>query len=60
MDIILLSLIVLGFAGFIIGLAGKSQAVKSKSFRRNEFYQRITIVSLVLMLISAVIYSFIA
>lgn len=59
MDKILLGLTALGFAGFIMGLAGKSRTVKKKSMRKNEIYQVITVISLIVMLASAVIYAFI-
>jgi hypothetical protein len=57
MEVILLVLVAISFVGFLAGLAGKSRAVNKKSFRKNELYQRITIVSLVIMLTAAVIYS---
>lgn len=49
----------LGFAGFIAGLAGKSVAVKKQQRKKNEFYQVITVVSLVVLLISVILYALI-
>jgi hypothetical protein len=59
MEKIILGLIAIAFLGFIFGLAGKSRSVKKKSIERNEFYQRLTVFSLILMLLCAIIYSFI-
>lgn len=55
----LLGLIAFSFLLFIVGLSGKSRAVKRKSMAKSEVYQRITMFSLILMLLSAIVYSLI-
>jgi hypothetical protein len=55
----LLGLVAFAFLLFIIGLAGKSKAVKKKSMAKSDFYQRVTVFSLILMLLSAIVYSLI-
>jgi hypothetical protein len=60
MEKVLLGLIAFGFALFIIGLAGKSRAVHKKSLQKSEIYQRVTVFAIILMLLSAFIYSIIA
>jgi hypothetical protein len=47
------------FLLFIVGLAGKSSAVNKKSMKKSEFFQRLTVFSLILMLLCAVVYAFI-
>ena len=59
MQTLLIILIGLSFAGFIIGLAGKSVAVKKKSLKKSEFYNWITILFLILMFAFAITYSFV-
>lgn len=59
MEKVLLGLIGFAFLLFIIGLAGKSRAVKKKSIKKSEFYSRVTVFSLILMLLSAIVYSII-
>ena len=56
MDSILIILIGIAFAGFIIGLVGKSVAVKKKSIIKSELYKNVTIVSLILMFVFAIVY----
>jgi hypothetical protein len=55
----LLGLIAFSFLLFIVGLSGKSRAVKRKSMAKSEVYQRVTMFSLILMLLSAIVYSLI-
>jgi hypothetical protein len=57
MDKALLGLIGFAFLLFIVGLAGKSRAVKKKSITKSEFYSRVTVFSLILMLLCAIVYS---
>jgi hypothetical protein len=57
MENALLGLITFGFLLFIVGLAGKSRAVRRKSIAKSEIYQRITVFAIVLMLLSAFVYS---
>ena len=59
MDTFLLVFVRLSFLGFIVGLAGKSVAVKKKSLKKSEFYNRITILFLTLMFAFAITYSFV-
>ena len=59
MDFLILILIGLSFAGFIVGLAGKSVAVKQKSRKKSEIYNRITILFLILMFAFAITFSFV-
>ncbi|MCD4683488.1 MAG: hypothetical protein K8R86_09425 [Bacteroidales bacterium] len=59
MDTFLLVFVGLSFLGFIVGLAGKSVAVKKKSLKKSEFYNRITILFLTLMFAFAITYSFV-
>jgi len=56
---LLLGLIGFAFFLFILGLAGKSRAVRRKSMAKSEVYQRVTMFSLILMLLSAIVYSLI-
>lgn len=56
MERILIILVGIAFAGFIIGLAGKSVAVKKKSIKKGEFYKILTIISLILMFVFAILY----
>ena len=56
---LLLILTALGFAGFIFGLAGKSAAIKGKSILKSEIFQKVTYLSLIVMLASAVLYALI-
>jgi len=59
MDTLLLAFVGISFLGFIVGLAGKSAAVEKKSFKKSEFYNRLTILFLILMFASAITYSFV-
>ena len=59
MDTFLLIFVGLSFLGFIVGLTGKSVAVKKKSLKKSEFYNRITILFLTLMFAFAITYSFV-
>ena len=59
MENVLLGLVAFAFLLFILALAGKSRAVKQKSLIKSEFYQRVTVFSIVLMLLSAIAYSII-
>jgi hypothetical protein len=59
MENTILGLIAFAFLLFILGLAGKSRAVKQKSLIKSIFYQRVTVFSIILLLISAVVYSII-
>jgi hypothetical protein len=56
---ILLGLVAFSFLLFIVGLAGKSQAINKKLILKSELYQRVTVFSLILMLLSAIVYSLI-
>lgn len=55
----ILALIGLSFAGFVVGLSGKSISVKKKSLRMNDFYKILTLISLVLMFVFAILYQFV-
>ncbi len=59
MKTVMLVLIGLSFLGFIVGLAGKSVAVKKKTLKKSEIYNRITILFLILMFAFAITYSFV-
>lgn len=59
MRTLLLIFIGFSFVGFIFGLAGKSAAVKKKSLKKSEFYNRLTILFLILMIVFAITYSFV-
>jgi len=50
----------IAFFGFVFGLAGKSRAIKKKSMKKSNFFQNLTVVSLILMILSAIIYSLIS
>jgi len=60
MESLILIMTGITFFGFVFGLAGKSRAIKKKSMKKNIFYQNITVVSLILMILSAIIYSLIS
>jgi hypothetical protein len=60
MEKVLLGLIAFAFFLFILGLAGKSRAIHKKSLEKSEIYQRVTVFAIILMLLSAFIYSIIA
>ncbi len=47
------------FAGFAYGLYGKSRAVRKKSIKKSEFFQRLTYIFLILMFVFAIIYNFV-
>jgi len=53
-------IILVGFSvlGFVIGLIGKSIALNKKSMKKNEFFNKLTAVSVVLMFLFAIIYHF--
>ncbi len=53
-------IILVGFSvlGFVIGLIGKSIALNKKSMKKNEFFNKLTAVSVVLMFVFAIIYHF--
>ncbi|NOX48596.1 MAG: hypothetical protein GXO89_16635 [Chlorobi bacterium] len=55
-----LLIILVGFAvlGFATGLVGKSIALNKKSLRKNEFFNKLTAVSIVMMFIFAILYHF--
>jgi hypothetical protein len=45
------------FIGFIVGLAGKSRAITRNSIKKSIFYQNLTVVSLILMIVFSILYS---
>ena len=53
------SAIAAAFIGFVVGLAGKALAVKQGNLKKSEIFSRITVFSLVFMLLLAVAYQFI-
>ena len=59
METILIILVGISFAGFILGLAGKSRGVTKKSIKKSDFYQKVTVVSIILMFVFAIIYRFV-
>lgn len=59
MESIFQTAIAVAFAGFVIGLAGKAIAVKQRDIQKGEVFGRITVFSLVLLLLLAVFYQFI-
>jgi len=58
MEIALISLIGFSVLGFVTGLIGKSIALNKKSMGKNEFFNKLTAISLVLMFMFAIIYHF--
>ena len=58
MQTLLIILVGLSVLGFVTGLIGKSIALNKKSLRKNEFFNKLTAVSIVLMFISAILYHF--
>ncbi len=58
MQTLLIILVGLSVLGFVTGLIGKSIALNKKSFRKNEFFNKLTAVSIVLMFIFAILYHF--
>ncbi|RLC24503.1 MAG: hypothetical protein DRH21_05345 [Deltaproteobacteria bacterium] len=59
MDLVVLIIIGISFFGFIFGLACKSRAVNKSSIKKSDFFQKLTVVSLILMILFAIIYSLI-
>ena len=59
MESLFQSAIAASFVGFVVGLAGKALAVKQGDLKKSEIFSRITVFSLVLMLLLAVAYQFI-
>lgn len=57
MESVFLILTGISFLGFIAGLAGKSRAINKSSIKKSDFYQKLTVVSLILMILCAIIYS---
>jgi hypothetical protein len=58
MQTLLIILVGLSVLGFVTGLIGKSIALNKKSLRKNEFFNKLTAVSIVLMFIFAILYHF--
>lgn len=58
METLLIILVGLSVFGFVTGLIGKSIALNKKSLRKNEFFNKLTAVSIVLMFIFAILYHF--
>jgi len=59
METLFLYGIFVSLAGFLFGLAGKAWAVKKKSVKKNEFFNRLTVLFLILMFILVIFYQFI-
>lgn len=59
MKTFIIVLIGLAFTGFIVGLAGQARAVKKKCIKKNNFYKKVTAISLVLMFVFAAVYRFV-
>ncbi len=59
MDTLFLYAIFVSLGGFIFGLLGKAWAVKKKSVKKNEFFNRLTVLFLILMFILVIFYQFI-
>jgi hypothetical protein len=59
METLFLYAIFASLAGFIFGLAGKAWSVKKKSIKKSEFYNRLTVLFLILMFILVIFYQFI-
>lgn len=57
MDLVALILTGISFLGFIFGMAGKSRAVNRSSIKKSDFYQKLTVVSLILMILFAILFS---
>jgi len=58
MKTVLIVLVGVSVLGFITGLIGKSIALSNKSIRKNEFFNKLTAFSVVLMFVFAIIYHF--
>jgi len=59
MSLFLLILIGVSFAGFVFGLAGKSVAVKKKSLKKSEIYNKLSVLFLILMFVFVIVYQFV-
>lgn len=59
MEDLFLTAIFVSLAGFIVGLAGKAWSVKRKSLKNNHFFNRVSILFLILMFILLIFYRFI-
>jgi len=59
MSTFLLVLTGISFVGFIVGLAGKAAAVKKKSLKKSEIYNRLTVLFLILMFVFVITYQFV-
>jgi hypothetical protein len=59
MSTVLLILTGISFVGFIAGLAGKASAVKKKSIKKSEIYNRLTVLFLILMFVFVITYQFV-
>jgi len=57
MDNTILGLAGFGFLLFIVGLAGKFITRKRKTMKLNEFFHRLTVFSLILIFLCAIIYA---
>ena len=57
MEFFVLIMIGILFLGFIFGLAGKSWAINKSSIKKSNYYQNLTVVSLILMILLAIHYS---
>lgn len=57
MELFVLVMTGISFFGFIVGLAGKSRAINRNSIKKTDFYQNLTVVSLFLMILFAILYS---
>ena len=58
MKIVLIILVGLSVLGFVTGLIGKNIALNKKSIKKNDFFNKLTAVSVVLMFVFAIIYHF--
>jgi len=59
MENIFQSAIAAAFIGFVVGLAGRALAVKQGDLKKSEIFSRITVFSLVFLLLLAVASQFI-
>ena len=59
METLFLYAIFVSLAGFLVGLVGKAWAVNKKSVKKSEFFNRFTILFLILMFILLIFYQFI-
>lgn len=59
MENLFITAIFVSLGGFIVGLAGKAYSVKRKSIKKNQFFNRVSILFLILMFILLVFYKII-